>query len=155
MNCVDNAKRISLILLPLLLTLALLSCNGSADVTYYGSADSTHAEADFIGTWTGVMEMAPQDNPVDLSVTAAEGASSAISYNFHYGPTRSCWLNAVKVKLEGNVLTLVFDEASGGYCDRLWRGNMALELLDENRLTVKIYKPGSGIQQETLLKKQH
>ena len=148
MTCNRRIAQISThILLPILLIFSLISIACAAD--------EMPRESAFIGTWNGIITTAEQGkNPVDLTVAAAEGNSSSISYSFHYGPPRSCRLNAVKTAQENNILYLVFDEASGGFCDKLWKGSMSLELFDEKRMGVKIQKPAINLVELAVLTKK-
>lgn len=144
-----NAKKISLqTLLPLLLFFSILS--------FATIVNGTSSESDFIGTWVGVITTAEgKKNPVDLRVVKVEDSSSSITYRFHYGPTRSCELVAVKVSLEKAVLSLVFDDTSGGFCDKLWQKEMKLKLLDEQSVGVSIQMPDSSLEETTLHKENN
>ena len=142
-----SAKKISIrMLLPLLLIFSILSF---ATIVNGGG---TSNEPDFIGIWKGVITTEEgKKTPVDLTVKA-KNASSSITYSFHYGPPRSCRLDAVKVSQDSTFLSLVFDNTSGGFCDKLFNKEMTMKLLDEQSIDVSIQMPDSSLEETTLHK---
>ncbi len=136
-------SRVSRIFIAALLLLFIASITNAAE--------ERPEEAIFTGIWKGIISNSDQE--VDLTVAASEEDNSAISFSLHFNPPRSCKLNAVKSSMEEHKIQLVFDEASGGFCDKLWKGNLTLELLDFKNLKAEIQKSSIGFAEEAFLSK--
>lgn len=98
-------------------------------------------EADFGGTWEGhTIPAEPDKVPVPVDLRKSDG-----DYIFHYGPPLSFELTAEKSTLQGNKLTLIIKETSGGKGDVLWKGTIMLTMADDkNHMDAVIRDKDSG-----------
>ena len=139
----NNTKTsyITIIVLPMLLIFTLCSAALASDLT-----------KNLAGVWSGVVtDEKAGDIATDLTVKAAIDGHGSDQYSLHYGPPRNCRLEAVKTSTDGAVTKLRFNEANGGFCDKLYNGNMTIEMKDDNHLNLLVEKKASGFKETAIL----
>ncbi len=93
-----------------------------------------------VGNWHGMYKHEKQGRmAVGLTIKEDE-RSGDMEYLLHYGDPRSCLLTAKPTGVEGDVFYFRFNEASGGFCDKLFRGEMYLQLDGEGNLDVTVQR---------------
>lgn len=141
----NNTRKnhIAIIVLPMLMIVTLCS-----------AALASNLAKNLAGVWTGVVTNEKEgDIATDLTIKAAIDGNSSDKYSLHYGPPRNCRLEAVKISTDGAVTKLKFNEASGGFCDKLYNGNMTIEIKDDNLLNLLVEKKSFGFKETAILTK--
>jgi hypothetical protein len=75
---------------------------------------------------------------VDLTVKPGE-ASGRMECILHYGPPRSCELEAESTGSKDNLYYFRFKKASGGFCDPLFNEEMSLQV-NKGTLTLHVWR---------------
>ncbi len=112
---------------------------------------SSHARSgDLAGEWMGFVENNGEKIKTTLKVESAGGGGK--TYSLHYGPPRSCKLEAEAITEEKeDPVELALKEASGGFCDKLWRGKMTLERQSKKSLLMVIKSKTGAIDESSTL----
>jgi len=106
------------------------------------------------GTWTGIIkDKNGADLKADFTIKPAEDNTDSIQYSLHYGVPRSCRLIAEEFSEKDSLITLRFNEASGGFCDELYHGTMTITISDDNYLSVQIKSKSGEIEETAILEK--
>ena len=93
-----------------------------------------------LGNWHGMYKHETQGR-MAVGLTIKENDSSgSMEYLLHYGDPRSCLLTAKPTGVEGDVYYFRFNEASGGFCDKLYKGEMYLQLDGKGNLDVTVQR---------------
>lgn len=130
-----NIKGPVVLLIPIILTL-IVSCD--AEETQLGTTT----------VWSGVVED-KNDGPIK-----AELSISSRGYTLHYGVPRSCRLKGEEVSADAKKIILRFKESSGGFCDKLYQGSMAIDISDQNKWLVLVERKPVDFEERFFLKKQ-
>lgn len=103
------------------------------------------------GNWHGMYKH-EEDGRMAVGLTIKEkNMSGGMEYLLHYGAPRSCRLSAEYTGAEGDIHYFRFKKASGGFCDRLFRGEMSLQLDGQGNLDVTVQR--RQLEENVILKK--
>ena len=97
--------------------------------------------SELVGKWMGAITGTDQGRiPVELTVKR-----TSMECELHYGSPRNCELKAEYVDSEGNLHHFRFNEANGGFCDKLWNQNMSLRVNPEGTSILHVWAAEKGI----------
>jgi hypothetical protein len=106
------------------------------------------------GKWSGAIVTEDTGRiAVDLTVKPSE-ASGGMECTLHYGPPRSCQLEAESTGSKDNLYYFRFKTASGGFCDPLFNGEMSLQV-NKATLTLRVWQKDKDIDESVELEKQN
>ena len=107
------------------------------------------------GTWTGIIkDKDGAELKADFTIKPAEDNNDSLQYSLHYGVPRSCLLTAEELSVTDSLITLLFNDASGGFCDKLFHGKMTITISDDNHLSVLIKSKSGEIEETATLEKK-
>lgn len=131
----------SLLLFPILITLVFV-------------APLLEARPNLSGTWSGIVTDS-KDGAVKVVLTIeSDDKSNALRYFLHYQSPRTCRLKAEELLAEEDNLILKFNEANGGFCDKLYNGMMTITIENRKQLSALIESKSKKISESVTLKKQ-
>lgn len=138
-------QRFSLIVKFVLITMIFLST---------ASCDEYQAQ-EFITTndlWVGVVQD-EQAGPirVELTLKSQDGQTNTVAYSLHYGVPRSCRLDAEEIMKQGTTVTLKVKTTSGGFCDQLYQGVMAIDKENSSTWSTSVEKPSIRFKENFIL----
>ena len=129
MPCYNTRTSSTIIMiLPMLVIFTL--CSTSLKANPFQNKDS------LTGIWTGIIK--DKDIKAEVTIKPAADNNDYSQYSLHYGDPRSCRVTAEELSVDEGVISLLFNEASGGFCDKLFHGMMTITISDDNHLSIQI-----------------
>ena len=107
------------------------------------------------GIWTGFVKYKHgEDIKTEFTIKPAEENNDSYQYSLHYAAPRTCSLKAEELSVDDRLITLKFNEANGGFCEKLYHGKMTITISDDNHLSVLIKSKSGEIEETAILKKE-
>ena len=124
--------------------------------TWYSAAlaeSPNQNKGSLTGIWTGIVK--DKDIKAEVTIKPPEDNNDYLQYSLHYGVPRSCLLKAEELSVnEDGLISLLFNEASGGFCDKLYHGMMTITISDDNHLSVLIKSRSEKFKETAVLERK-
>jgi len=142
----NSKTRLSIIMTLLMFVIFTLN-----SVTLEAANDILNAEG-LAGTWSGIIK--DEDVRADFTITPSKDNNGPDQYSLHYGAPRTCRLEAEELDKNVSVITLIFNKANGGFCDKLYNGKMVVTVNNDDNLSVLITSKPGDIEESAILKRK-
>jgi len=134
--------------LSIIMTLLMFVIFTLNSVTLAAANDILNAEG-LAGIWSGVIK--GEDVRADFTITPSKDNNGPDQYSLHYGAPRTCRLEAEELSKSDSDIRLIFNEANGGFCDRLYHGKMVISVDNDDNLSVLITSRSGDIKESAIL----
>lgn len=136
--------------LSIIMTLMMFVIFTLSSVTLEAANDIQNVEG-LAGTWSGIIK--GKDVKADFTIKPSKDNNGPDQYSLHYGAPRNCLLEAEELDKNVSVITLIFNKASGGFCDKLYNGKMVVTVNNDDNLSVLITSRSGDIEESAILKR--
>ena len=109
----------------------------------------------FTGSWAGIVTD-KNDESIRTIFEITKNPSGVPPHQFQliFKTPRSCRLQAEELLTDDKQLILKFYKASGGFCDKLYKGQLTLDIKDKKTLSATIERKSKNINETATLKRQ-